>query len=98
MGVLLASRVEELRMSELQKQLLITPSGLTRIVARLLRKRLLRKVSVSDDKRGAAVTLLPRGLAVYLRAKDVCAQVLRDAELDGAVVAQLAKQRRTPTA
>lgn len=97
MGALLSSREEQLRMSELLKQLLITPSGLTRIVDRLVRKRLLRKLAVSDDKRGAAVSLLPRGLAVYLRAKDVCSEVLRNAELDGLLIAQLAKRSRAVT-
>ena len=81
LGVLLHSRAESLRMSELQKQLLLTPSGMTRVVSRLVQKKLLKKLTVSDDKRGFSVALLPRGLAVYLRAKDVCAEVLNDPEL-----------------
>lgn len=94
MGVLLDSRQESLRMTELQKRLLLTPSGMTRTVNRLVQKRLLKKLAASDDKRGCSVVLLPRGLAVYLRAKDVCTQVLRETDAVPGLVRGRSKEAR----
>ncbi len=82
LGVLLDSKKQSLRMGELRDLLLITPSGLTRAVDRLVQRKLLRRAAVTLDKRGSSVALLPRGLACYLRAKDVCDQTLRSVLAD----------------
>ncbi len=82
LGVLLDSKERSLRMGELRDRLLITPSGLTRVVDRLVQRKLLKRAAVTLDKRGSAVALLPRGLACYLRAKDVCDQTLRSVLAD----------------
>ena len=57
-------------------------SGLTRVVDRLVQRKLLKRAAVTVDKRGSAIALLPRGLASYLRAKDVCDQTLRSVLAD----------------
>lgn len=75
--VLLESKERSLRMGELRERLLITPSGLTRVVDRLVEKQILKRAIVTVDKRGQAVALTPRGLALYLRAKEVCEQTLK---------------------
>lgn len=75
--VLLESKARSLRMGELRDLLLITQSGLTRVVDRLVEKQLLKRATVTDDKRGQAVALTPRGLALYLRGKEVCEQTLK---------------------
>jgi DNA-binding MarR family transcriptional regulator len=77
--VLLESKERSLRMGELRELLLITQSGLTRVVDRLVQKQLLKRATVSVDKRGQSVALTPRGLALYLRAKDVCERTLTTA-------------------
>lgn len=82
LGVLLDSKERSLRMGELRELLLLTPSGLTRLVDRLVQRKLLKRASVAVDKRGLAVAFLPRGVACYLRAKDVCDQTLRSALAD----------------
>lgn len=75
--VLLESKERSLRMGELRERLLITQSGLTRVVDRLVQKQLVKRAAVTVDKRGQSVALTPRGLALYLRAKDVCEQTLK---------------------
>ena len=82
LGVLLDSKERSLRMGELRDLLLMTPSGLTRVVDRLVLRKLLKRAAVTVDKRGSAIALLPRGLASYLRAKDVCDQTLRSVLAD----------------
>lgn len=82
LGVLLDSKERSLRMGELSDLLLMTPSGLTRVVDRLVQRKLLKRAAVTVDKRGSAIALLPRGLASYLRAKDVCDQTLRSVLAD----------------
>lgn len=82
LGVLLDSKERSLRMGELRDLLLMTPSGLTRVVDRLVQRKLLKRAAVTVDKRGSAIALLPRGLASYLRAKDVCDQTLRSVLAD----------------
>lgn len=82
LGVLLDSKERSLRMGELRDLLLMTPSGLTRVVDRLVQRKLLKRATVTIDKRGSAIALLPRGLASYLRAKDVCDQTLRSVLAD----------------
>jgi len=82
LGVLLDSKERSLRMGELSDLLLMTPSGLTRVVDRLVQRKLLKRATVTVDKRGSAIALLPRGLASCLRAKDVCDQTLRSVLAD----------------
>ncbi|MBL8635534.1 MAG: MarR family transcriptional regulator [Myxococcales bacterium] len=77
--VLLESKARSLRMGELRELLLITQSGLTRVVDRLVDKQLVKRAAVTVDKRGQAVALTPRGLALYLRGKEVCQQTLKTA-------------------
>jgi DNA-binding MarR family transcriptional regulator len=50
-----------LRMSELAEAVLLSPSGLTRLVERLERDGLVQRVRSSDDGRGACATLTERG-------------------------------------
>jgi DNA-binding MarR family transcriptional regulator len=98
---LLNSKERSLRMGELRELLLLSPSGLTRVVDRLVRKQWLRRAAVSVDKRGSAVVLTPRGLACYLRAKDVSDRVLREALMErftGPELSLLARALATPPA
>jgi DNA-binding MarR family transcriptional regulator len=50
-----------LRMSELADCVLLTPSGLTRLVDRLCREGLVERVRCPDDARGSFATLTDRG-------------------------------------
>ncbi len=50
-----------LRMSELADSVLLTPSGLTRLVDRLCRDGLVERVRCDDDARGSYAALTERG-------------------------------------
>ena len=92
---ILQSKERSLRMGELRDLLLLTPSGLTRVVDRLVRRKLLRRVTVSVDKRGLAVAMTPHGFATYLRAKEVCDLALQSALADKLSGTQLRTLIRT---
>ena len=59
----LANAGGELRMAELAARTLISRSGLTRRVARLVDEGLVRRASVTEDRRGVVVTLTGAGVA-----------------------------------
>jgi DNA-binding MarR family transcriptional regulator len=59
----LAAADGELRMTELAARTLISRSGLTRRVARLVDEGLLRRANATDDGRGVIVALTDAGLA-----------------------------------
>jgi DNA-binding MarR family transcriptional regulator len=59
----LAAAGGELRMTELAARTLISRSGLTRRVARLVDEGLLRRANAADDGRGVIVTLTGAGVA-----------------------------------
>jgi DNA-binding MarR family transcriptional regulator len=52
-----------LRMTELAEAILLSPSGLTRLVERLEREGLVARVKSADDARGAYAALTDRGRA-----------------------------------
>jgi DNA-binding MarR family transcriptional regulator len=58
-----------LRMSELADSVLLSRSGLTRLVDRLERQQLLRRESCSSDRRGSYATITQRGRALFDRAR-----------------------------
>ena len=58
-----------LRMSELADSVLLSRSGLTRLVDRLERQGLLRRESCASDRRGAYATITERGQALFDRAR-----------------------------
>lgn len=57
-----------MRMNELASNVLITPSGLTRLVDRLEREGLVCRERCSFDRRGSEVVLTPEGQAVLRQA------------------------------
>ena len=59
----LATADGELRMTELAARTLISRSGLTRRVARLVEEGLVRRANVADDGRGVTVALTDAGVA-----------------------------------
>jgi DNA-binding MarR family transcriptional regulator len=59
----LAAAGGELRMTELAARTLISRSGLTRRVARLVDEGLVRRANAADDGRGVIVTLTGAGVA-----------------------------------
>jgi DNA-binding MarR family transcriptional regulator len=61
--VQLAAAGGELRMTELAARTLISRSGLTRRVARLVDEGLLRRANATDDGRGVIVALTDAGVA-----------------------------------
>jgi DNA-binding MarR family transcriptional regulator len=90
----LAAAGGELRMTELADRALISRSGMTRRVARLVDQRLVRRSSVGADARGVVVALTKAGVArlretapVHLRA----VSNLFVAKLDDQELAALAK-------
>ena len=58
-----------LRMSELADSVLLSPSGLTRLVDRLCRDGLVERVPCDDDARGSFAVLTGRGLARFSDAR-----------------------------
>jgi DNA-binding MarR family transcriptional regulator len=58
-----------LRMSELADSVLLSRSGLTRLVDRLERQGLLRRESCASDRRGAYAAITQRGRALFDRAR-----------------------------
>jgi DNA-binding MarR family transcriptional regulator len=58
-----------LRMSELADSVLLSRSGLTRLVDRLERQGLLRRESCASDRRGAYAAITERGRALFDRAR-----------------------------
>jgi DNA-binding MarR family transcriptional regulator len=58
-----------LRMSELADSVLLSRSGLTRLVDRLERQGLLRRESCPSDRRGAYAAITQRGRALFDRAR-----------------------------
>ena len=67
----LAAAGGELRMTELASQALISRSGMTRRVARLVTEGLVRRVSADADGRGVVVALTDAGLARLAEATPV---------------------------
>jgi DNA-binding MarR family transcriptional regulator len=59
----LADAGGELRMTELAARTLVSRSGLTRRIARLVDKGLVRRVNATDDGRGVLITLTDSGIA-----------------------------------
>ena len=59
----LADAGGELRMAELAARTLISRSGLTRRVARLVDEGLVRRANVTEDRRGVVVALTDAGVA-----------------------------------
>jgi DNA-binding MarR family transcriptional regulator len=58
-----------LRMSELADGVLLSRSGLTRLVDRMERDGLLRRERCADDARGFLATITPKGRALFQRAR-----------------------------
>ena len=56
-------------MTELARATDYTPSGLTRLVDRLVRAGLVRRDPCPDDGRGSVATLTAEGRKVFLRAR-----------------------------
>lgn len=63
------SRDRCMRMTELARATDYTPSGLTRVVARLESAGLVRRDPCPEDRRGAVATLTPDGQKAFLRAR-----------------------------
>jgi DNA-binding MarR family transcriptional regulator len=59
-----------LRMSELADSVLLSPSGLTRLVDRLCRDGLVERVRCDDDARGSFAVLTARGRARFDEARE----------------------------
>jgi DNA-binding MarR family transcriptional regulator len=59
----------EMRMAELADGVLLSRSGLTRLVDRMERDGLLRRKPCPDDARGLLATITPKGRALFQRAR-----------------------------
>jgi DNA-binding MarR family transcriptional regulator len=59
-----------MRMSELADSVLLSRSGLTRLVDRLARAGLLERVRCDEDARGWFAAITPRGRALFDEARD----------------------------
>lgn len=58
-----------MRMSELARAALLTPSGITRLVERLERRGLVERCPCADDRRGSAARLTDDGAAAFVAAQ-----------------------------
>jgi DNA-binding MarR family transcriptional regulator len=72
----------ELRMSELADRVMLSPSGLTRLVGRLERDRLVRRRPADDDGRSYLSRLTDEGLARLDEARSTHDAVIRELFLD----------------
>lgn len=61
---------QRLRMSELAASVLLSPSGITRLVDRLVTDGLVEKVRCADDRRGFNAVLTPAGEQRFLEARE----------------------------
>jgi DNA-binding MarR family transcriptional regulator len=80
------------RMSQLGEQRLLTPSGITRAVARLEERGLLRRDQDPADGRAFFATLTPKGLRELRRAQRTHHAIVRElylSRLDSSELAQL---------
>jgi DNA-binding MarR family transcriptional regulator len=68
----------QLRMSELAEGVLLSRSGLTRLVDRMERDDLLRRERCPDDARGFLATITPKGRALFARARQTHLDGVRD--------------------
>ncbi|HMA42982.1 MAG TPA: MarR family transcriptional regulator [Gemmatimonadales bacterium] len=68
---------ERLRMAELARSVSLSPAGLTHLVARLERERLVRRATDPEDRRGSYTVLTAKGLARLNAARPVHNEVIR---------------------
>lgn len=68
---------ERLRMTELARSVSLSPAGLTHLVARLERERLVRRVTDPADRRGSYTVLTAKGLARLNAARPLHNEVIR---------------------
>lgn len=68
---------QRLRMAELAQRVSLSPAGLTHMVARLERERLVRRATDPEDRRGAYTVLTAKGLARLNAARPVHNEVIR---------------------
>jgi len=68
----------QLRMTDLGQRRMLTPSGITRAVMRLEKRKLVRREPDPDDGRSALATLTDRGLAALRRAQRVHHATVRE--------------------
>lgn len=67
-----------LRMSELSARIVLTRSGLTRLIDRMEQDRLVRREWRDDDRRGCDVTLTTKGWETFRRERPVHFQAIRE--------------------
>jgi DNA-binding MarR family transcriptional regulator len=72
----------QMRMSELADAVLLSRSGLTRLVERLEREGLLTRADCPDDARGSLAVLTDRGLARLAQARKTHLRGVRERFLD----------------
>lgn len=65
---------KKLRMSELADKVVLTPSGVTRLVERLEKEGLVRRERTDEDRRGAYAVLTREGKRAFLQAWPTYAQ------------------------
>jgi DNA-binding MarR family transcriptional regulator len=82
---------ERMRMCDLASSILLSRSGLTRLVDRLQREGLLERVACSDDARGAFAKLTPAGRAKLRAARATHLAGVRAMFLDLFTPAELAQ-------
>ena len=67
-----------LRMAELAQRVSLSPAGLTHMVARLERERLVRRATDPEDRRGSFTVLTAKGLARLNAARPAHNEVIRE--------------------
>lgn len=68
---------KKLRMSELADKVVLTPSGLTRLVEKLEKQGLVRRERTEEDRRGAYTVLTREGKRAFLQAWPTYEQGIR---------------------
>jgi DNA-binding MarR family transcriptional regulator len=72
------ARDGRLRMTELAREVVLSPSGLTHLVDRLERRELLRREQDPDDRRGSLAVLTQTGLELLDSARQTHNEVVRE--------------------
>jgi DNA-binding MarR family transcriptional regulator len=94
---LATSDARRLRMSELADRLLLSRSGVTRLVDRLVADGLVERVTCEDDRRGQWASLTPAGYERLRRASPVHLRGVADHFLDRFSPDELAELERMLT-
>ncbi|QWW19781.1 MarR family transcriptional regulator [Schaalia sp. 19OD2882] len=73
---------EGIRLGELARQVVFSPSRLTHTVKRLTERGLVQRLACESDKRGGLISITPAGQSLWREAADLHKRLVRNLALD----------------